>query len=119
MGEKMKHTKGPWRMEESRGKLFVASGIPTNGTIIANNIVSDSMFKPYPSIPTIDDAAKANANLIAAAPELLEACKRVLSITHNNGEGYSTNGKKVSFTLGQMNEIGELLRTAIHKAEGV
>ena len=73
-----KHTAGPWRFDEKSGTLFVASGTPTNGTIISNRINSDSMFPPYPAIVEIDDEARANAQLIASSPELLEALKGLL-----------------------------------------
>lgn len=74
------HTKGPWYSKEQNGELFVASGVPQAGTIIAGRINSDSMFKPDGSTPTIDSEARANANLIAAAPELLEALTEVARV---------------------------------------
>lgn len=76
----MNHTKGPWRVKEMNGELFVANGTPTKGTIITNRIFSDSMFKPDGSMPVLDDEARANARLIAAAPELLKACQKIYQI---------------------------------------
>ncbi len=72
----MKHTKGPWHTggsfndqpqitEESTGRtiaLCYSLGKPDRGTT----------------------EAEANAKLIAAAPELLEACEKVLSSINTN-----------------------------------
>jgi hypothetical protein len=64
----MSHTPGPW-------VLFNLNGIPsiedTAGYMLAE------VFQPYPE-PEDREEAFANARLIAAAPELLEAAKRVL-----------------------------------------
>ena len=107
----IKHTKAPWRYEEKDGKLFVASGIPTSGTILANNINSDSMFPPHPAIITIDDEARANARLIASAPELLETLKEVKKQIFAH---YKMNVKKDFSLLLADAAAGK----AIHKAEG-
>lgn len=53
------HTKGPWRVGRLEGRLCVTLGPPT-GSIIAR-------------VDQIPPHAWANAQLIAAAPDLLEA----------------------------------------------
>ena len=59
--------------------------------------------------------AKSNVALIAAAPELLEACKKALFVTHNNGMGQGDG--RVAFTAKALNDIGDACRQAIAKAE--
>jgi hypothetical protein len=64
-----KHTAGEWRIGRSTEQVFA------NGSIVA-----DCMWIDRPTNECI-----ANASLIAAAPELLEACKEALKarlITH-------------------------------------
>jgi len=65
---KTKHTKGPWKIKEGTIHNHVISG---NGEYIAG--VQDG----------INDIA--DAQLIAAAPELLEALKQLVS-AHNSGD---------------------------------
>ena len=62
----MKHTKGPWKVIESKlvEKLSI---IEIDGDLIFAELSSGD------SVPT--EEHKANARLIAAAPDLLEACK--------------------------------------------
>ena len=66
-----KHTKGPWTAErgyDDQGQIH-----PTLHTIWSEGtlLIARTCFAP---------ASEANARLIAAAPELLEACKRLLAI---------------------------------------
>ena len=58
--------------------------------------------------PEIFAETEANARLIAAAPELLEACERVL-VAHISA---NTKGEVVT------DPYGEILKQAIAKAEG-
>lgn len=69
------HTAGPWCLDgEDQGQhallgVYIAQDSETGGRIaqtFANCLV------------TTDDECRANARLIAAAPELLEACRAVL-----------------------------------------
>lgn len=60
-----KFTEGPWSVEEELGNIFVAS-------------LSGTVAKVGPCSNTQDDEDRANARLIAAAPELLNACQAAL-----------------------------------------
>ncbi len=62
------HTPGPWRVEDAG---------PNSGNVIRFEIQSDAGDICDIEDPAIDGNpnAEANAQLIAAAPELLEACK--------------------------------------------
>ena len=86
----VKHTKGPWAVSSST--LIVNS----EAQIVANTI---PVVVPGLDIPIKE--AIANARLIAAAPELLQACREALIIVED--ESYT-------------DEI-EMLKTAIKKAE--
>jgi len=71
----MKHTPGPWEWKQSRGNNRYEHSVFTHHQIIAaldgDTNVSDDF--------QLSENIKANARLIAAAPELLEACKQALS----------------------------------------
>jgi hypothetical protein len=67
----MKHTKGKWDYCFSNDD-FVIRAKEQGG----NNAIAD-VYSPEES--RNDDEAKANAKLIASAPELLEACISLLS----------------------------------------
>ncbi len=66
----MKHTPGKWEYD-TKGNYYNESGvIRMNGVLIAK-MVTQTTHKPK--------EVEANARLIAAAPELLEACKGALA----------------------------------------
>lgn len=62
-----KHTPGPWHY---LGGRFVAAGTNPGCPFVADCMVSESI--------RATGTTEANAKLIAAAPELLEACKIML-----------------------------------------
>ena len=64
-----KYTPGPWRVSDG-DDLWVA------GPISTDNVICDIVPRDADSYTEEDEA---NAALIAAAPDLLEACKRALS----------------------------------------
>lgn len=69
----MSHTKGPWR----------ASG--TYGMIVTDNL-SICQLEVNHNEPTFTfEEYKANAKLIAAAPDLLNACKSAIKILNKDG----------------------------------
>jgi len=89
----MKHTPGPWRVEKS-GYTQIACLVYAGDYPVLNTAVPPSSKEEWES----------NAKLIAAAPDLLEACKKAL--IHFDHLGLvGTNG------------IMEDLRQAIKKAE--
>src|SRR5690606_22673320 len=69
------HTPGPWRIESRLGGFDI---IGPNNEDLAYVNVSDGLDEPtiYP--------CKANANLIAAAPELADAAERAIKIIKAN-----------------------------------
>ena len=75
------HTPGPWTVyeDEEEGTLVVqyevSSGyyLPILGEILSSSIASDDPFS---------DEDRANARLIAAAPDMLEALKAVIDNEH-------------------------------------
>jgi len=79
----MKHTPGPWKIwVDDFGIICVES----KDTIIANNLLDTNDKDLSPE--EIEEYTN-NARLIAAAPDLLEACKYVVSWhrEHDSGEG--------------------------------
>jgi hypothetical protein len=94
--EERKHTPGPWRWHAEDGpQWFLGPGVL---------IVEDGMTDGTPGGDSID---RANAHLIAAAPELLEALKRCQNFIANTER-----------EMGETLECGETARAAIAKARG-
>ena len=75
----LKHTPGPW-----------TCGPTTNSEWIVY-LLSHSPHEPHKSIAKINnwENSKANAKLISAAPDLLEACQYVVNwhLLNDSGEG--------------------------------
>lgn len=95
MKTKTTHTPGPWEVSEGRG--FRSIKASDGGHVIASD---QGEFTGN---------WEANARLIAAAPDLLEAAKHTLSVLE--GTGTKIEGRE--------NFIGiPALRAAIAKAEG-
>ena len=69
----MAHTKGPWRIDVNVGHQEIENRdiVKVNGGKAVASIVR---FNPH-EVPI--EVQKANAKLIAAAPDLLEACLKV------------------------------------------
>jgi len=81
----MKHTPGPWRVCK-RASCWAIQ--PITGAAPGNHNDVVYVATPYPGDPTAGsvtsqgrtkEECEANARLIAAAPELLEACEAVLA----------------------------------------
>jgi len=101
----MKHTPGPWFINEERQKCMgdeivfrsiyhKRSGLDV--CIMQNNVIVNNLDKRERS------EGEANAHLIAAAPDLLEACKIVLPYI----DAYP-----------KMKDLAKMLEQAISKAE--
>lgn len=96
----MKHTPGPWVIDANPFEVWISKG-PGHGLVCH--------CAPYcPPSPNSEQGQEfvANARLIAAAPELLEALKGILEI----GKRDTTNPKYDGYY--------ETARAAIAKAEG-
>lgn len=91
-----KHTPGPWAVEIA---LLVAHRLP-DGT--AQRVCECTMGKE----------AEANARLIAAAPDLLDACREAAGVFH------SLVSEEVWYASSQPAELLRKLEAAVKKAEG-
>ena len=89
----MKHTEGPWRIydraadEPEYQEFDICSATDIGADWVAQEIY-----------------VRADAHLIAAAPELLEACKKAAEMIDDDEHPY---------------DMKEMLNKAINKAEGV
>lgn len=70
----MKHTEGKWEYDNT-GRYYDKGVIRKNGVLIAKMITQMTHIK---------GEVEANARLIAAAPELLEACKWTAGGEHHS-----------------------------------
>ena len=96
-----KHTTGPWVIDWNVSRLDIFGSDET--TLVAS-------LRRSPLSQAIDEAARANARLIAAAPEMYEA---IAAIATAMNLGYIPNE-----ILSEGSPILEGLRAAIAKAEG-
>jgi len=92
----MKHTKGPW-YEASTGN---------HQALIVAEDTGENIAVAYD---------KKNAAIIASVPDMLEACEAIKAIIDNY---WLHNYMKDNPASGMINEITELLETAIRKTEG-
>ncbi len=77
--KQIKHTVGPWKIERD----IDADGYGTASIVSADDeVVIENVLQRY---NRNGDASNANARLVAAAPELLEALKYVQSVARNEG----------------------------------
>jgi len=93
----MSHTKGPWRVE-GRFRVVRDTDGPLPRIIVDSTISGECRDDE-------NEADAANARLISAAPDLLEACKYTLSVL---------TGERCA----DPPEVEDMLREAIVKAEG-
>ena len=96
-----KHTPGPWVIDWNVSRLDIFGSDET--TLVAS-------LRRSPLSQAIDEAARSNARLIAAAPEMYEA---IAAIATAMNLGYIPNE-----ILSEGSPILEGLRAAIAKAEG-
>ena len=75
-----KHTPGPWRQSTANPNAVNKDGEKCAIGIATAHGTDDSNYAAF--FPSTDEA-RANARLIAAAPELLEACIEALSLFDN------------------------------------
>ena len=109
-----KHTPGPWKLRRfptARGGLdcwWVLDSIPDcDGQVLANAICTLTMS---------NDDAEANANLIAAAPDLLEEAKKSAKALRALADFLRVAGEQSLADLA--NEAASSAEAAIAKAEG-
>lgn len=99
----MPHTPGPWENEDGE--------ITARGAVVANVYQADD----FPCLddadrPAAEEECKANARLIAAAPDLLEACRSAL-VPVKEAWAKQMEGNDLW-------PVFEALRAAVARAEG-
>jgi hypothetical protein len=110
----MSHTPGPWITDDSCCVDGQARRVGTNDGTSAYYLNSLTICECYVGDEDVTGPnlvqAEANARLIAAAPDLLEACK----------EAYSAVAGSDSFAdcIHRILKMRNVLREAIEKAEG-
>jgi hypothetical protein len=110
------HTPGPWFLEPN---LEPMGGCLSRAVMAQDTFVAYALFDDED-----DDAAEANARLIAAAPELLEAARAGLLSLEANIEAREADHANYSFdtakdaTLVLWRERAAAIRAAIAKARG-
>jgi len=103
----MKHTPGPWRIATAKPGNDPDFGIKADGY---EGVIAECFSEARKKGVLDIGQAKANAHLIAAAPDLLDVCKR--AIGWDDFCAKELDGHK--FSTGQR----KLIQVAIDKAEG-
>lgn len=104
MANQLKHTPGPWAA--NKDTAFVRTADDDQYAVAAVYGRSGNAGD--------DDIAIANARLIAAAPELLDALMKLLNAVRSNNEGGTAKTQDQIFE-----EAGHAAIDAINKATGV
>lgn len=95
-----KHTPGPWKIiddSEMKNRGPAICGVEKAFTTIS--IHAQTTGKPCPTVEILDETGEANARLIVAAPELLEALKGIIEIgkrdmSNPKYDGYFDSARK-------------------------
>lgn len=113
--QQAKHTPGPWHVRYRQKRSDFDGGMPEivgdeNGLPVIADIRWNGENEEY---------GQANARLIAAAPELLEACKRAYAELDDRYDVDRPVGESPKeYPFGGAGELMRILRVAIAKAEG-
>lgn len=106
----MSHTPGPWRVEKTPFEPSpVIVGLMEEGPRPGDFLPNNPRCRVIAQCKGTDDEGKANAYLIASAPDLLEACKLSFAALHHDME------EGGAF---QNEQLVKMLRATIDKAEG-
>ena len=103
------HTPGPWRVYTNgnmENRLAIQADGPTVARIDTVETIADIRLKSVTDLP-----AEANADLMAAAPELLEALERLVALLRDQ----RLDGNLAPIRNGVIEAV-ELGRAAIEKA---
>lgn len=107
-----KHTPGPWQAVTFRTSCGVCHKIgPWPHKWRAGTTMSACIYDDYPSPPEGTDTMLANARLISAAPELLEALTRILF-------AYGANSAEPEAAFKAITVHIDVALAALAKAEG-
>ncbi len=105
------HTPGPWRVDQELGFIQVLHGSPQEFGTVRIAIVDD-LAGWHGDVPrTTNKEGEANARLIAAAPDLLEALEQMIS------ECGASNAKPPRVLWNNLNALDKA-GAAISKATG-
>lgn len=115
----MTHTPGPWKFIQETIESDWAIVLDASGGIVAN--VNTETGPDATSAPeTRKMPSGANAHLIAAAPDLLEACKAALDALEKFiGEWSGRDDTNAPAWVSQWKPLVDQLRAAIAKAEPI
>lgn len=97
MTQTAKHTPGPWKQ---KGVTTANNGHVFCGDVHIADCINCNKLPPK--------EAEANAKLIAAAPDMVEALKRISSINHNLGTLTDTHmlGKCIEIAAAVLAKVG-------------
>jgi len=107
MKSQTKHTPGPWQADEMDGRIYIT---PQGRMCHYIADINSKEMDPEGDYPTRSQR-RANAALIAAAPELLKAAKGLLLDAQDREETHDDDGKEY--------DDFKALRLAIVKAEAL
>ena len=104
------YTPGPWHVDPEDEFSFVSENQGWGGIGFVHN-------EPAENKPLME-MARANARLIAAAPELLEVCQKAINVLNGSGIGYLGINADENYVYQQdpINMIEQALFVAILKA---
>tara|TARA_R110000765_G_scaffold80994_1_gene158573 strand:+ start:574 stop:957 length:384 start_codon:yes stop_codon:yes gene_type:complete len=117
-------TPGPWEWVSDMSGLWQEDDVGAPGKMIMG-VFCEGMISDLESDPTMDrnqGPNKANANLIAAAPDLLETLQDILSIIEIDGQASwgdtPEDGSIDTYVTYNMHSIKEDIKSVIAKAMG-
>lgn len=114
------HTKGPWIARPHHTHKGIYQVETANGQIHVPYVFGHAATAPYDCLTAAPESCKANANLIAAAPDLLEACKDIHSFLNESNNAKIANyfPGSMAYSAEDLEHLDNLLRKAIARAEG-
>jgi hypothetical protein len=103
-----KGTPGEWHIETYSGEQWIAAGEDIQGNVICN--------QPEPDLEESLKYWEANAHLIAAAPDLLEACMKLAEWDKKHPAGRVYPDHEAKRLEQELTEIVNQAKAAIDKA---
>jgi len=124
MGNTNEYTPGPWEWVSDMSGLWQEDEVGAPGKMIMG-VFCEGMVSDFESDITMkldQGPSKANANLIAAAPDLLETLQDILSIIEIDGQeswgDTPEDGSNVTYDLHSIDTIKSDIKWVISKAMG-
>lgn len=109
-----KHTPGPWKHSAYHGAVLTDTGHAVEVEVCVFPVMRNwHQAAPAEGTHATFDKQRANARLIAAAPDLLAAAEAALRLAENGGT-HAENPEDPCTLC----EIGTVLRAAIARAKG-